>query len=382
MCRFIVWVLDSVGIGEMPDSYLYNDQGSATLQNIARERGGLYLPNLERLGLGLIEDIFGVGRPGDPQAAYGKMAEQSKGKDTTTGHWEIAGLHLEMPFPTYPNGFPEEVISRFEKEAGVKVLGNYPASGTVIIEELGDEHMRTQRPIVYTSADSVFQIAAHIDVIPLERLYELCEIARGILVGEHGVARVIARPFAGEPGSFYRTKDRRDYSLPPTGETILDVLVASGVPVTAIGKIFDIFTGRGISTSLSAKSNNETMSQLLFALDTVEEGLIFANSVDFDMVYGHRNDVEGYAKALEETDRYIPDVLRKLRIDDILVITADHGCDPTTQSTDHSREYVPLLVYGIKPRNLGIRETFADVAQSIAEYFGVSYPRGKSFLGE
>lgn len=382
MGRFIVWVLDSVGIGEMPDSYLYNDQGSATLQNIARERGGLYLPNLERLGLGLIEDIFGVGRPGDPQAAYGKMAEQSKGKDTTTGHWEIAGLHLEMPFPTYPNGFPEEVISRFEKEAGVKVLGNYPASGTVIIEELGDEHMRTQRPIVYTSADSVFQIAAHIDVIPLERLYELCEIARGILVGEHGVARVIARPFAGEPGSFYRTKDRRDYSLPPTGETILDVLVASGVPVTAIGKIFDIFTGRGISTSLSAKSNNETMSQLLFALDTVEEGLIFANSVDFDMVYGHRNDVEGYAKALEETDRYIPDVLRKLRIDDILVITADHGCDPTTQSTDHSREYVPLLVYGIKPRNLGIRETFADVAQSIAEYFGVSYPRGKSFLGE
>jgi phosphopentomutase len=323
-----------------------------------------------------------VGRPGDPQAAYGKMAEQSKGKDTTTGHWEIAGLHLEMPFPTYPNGFPEEVISRFEKEAGVKVLGNYPASGTVIIEELGDEHMRTQRPIVYTSADSVFQIAAHIDVIPLERLYELCEIARGILVGEHGVARVIARPFAGEPGSFYRTKDRRDYSLPPTGETILDVLVASGVPVTAIGKISDIFTGRGISTSLSAKSNNETMSQLLFALDTVEEGLIFANSVDFDMVYGHRNDVEGYAKALEETDRYIPDVLRKLRIDDILVITADHGCDPTTQSTDHSREYVPLLVYGIKPRNLGIRETFADVAQSIAEYFGVSYPRGKSFLGE
>ncbi|HOA91555.1 MAG: phosphopentomutase [Bacillota bacterium] len=382
MGRFIVWVLDSVGIGEMPDSYLYNDQGSATLQNIARERGGLYLPNLERLGLGLIEDIFGVGRPGDPQAAYGKMAEQSKGKDTTTGHWEIAGLHLEMPFPTYPNGFPEEVISRFEKEAGVKVLGNYPASGTVIIEELGDEHMRTQRPIVYTSADSVFQIAAHIDVIPLERLYELCEIARGILVGEHGVARVIARPFAGEPGSFYRTKDRRDYSLPPTGETILDVLVASGVPVTAIGKISDIFTGRGISTSLSAKSNNETMSQLLFALDTVEEGLIFANSVDFDMVYGHRNDVEGYAKALEETDRYIPDVLRKLRIDDILVITADHGCDPTTQSTDHSREYVPLLVYGIKPRNLGIRETFADVAQSIAEYFGVSYPRGKSFLGE
>jgi len=382
MGRFIVWVLDSVGIGEMPDSYLYNDQGSATLQNIARERGGLYLPNLERLGLGLIEDIFGVGRPGDPQAAYGKMAEQSKGKDTTTGHWEIAGLHLEMPFPTYPNGFPEEVISRFEKEAGVNVLGNYPASGTVIIEELGDEHMRTQRPIVYTSADSVFQIAAHIDVIPLERLYELCEIARGILVGEHGVARVIARPFAGEPGSFYRTKDRRDYSLPPTGETILDVLVASGVPVTAIGKISDIFTGRGISTSLSAKSNNETMSQLLFALDTVEEGLIFANSVDFDMVYGHRNDVEGYAKALEETDRYIPDVLRKLRIDDILVITADHGCDPTTQSTDHSREYVPLLVYGIKPRNLGIRETFADVAQSIAEYFGVSYPRGKSFLGE
>ncbi|HOJ45742.1 MAG TPA: phosphopentomutase [Bacillota bacterium] len=382
MGRFIVWVLDSVGIGEMPDSYLYNDQGSATLQNIARERGGLYLPNLERLGLGLIEDIFGVGRPGDPQAAYGKMAEQSKGKDTTTGHWEIAGLHLEMPFPTYPNGFPEEVISRFEKEAGVKVLGNYPASGTVIIEELGDEHMRTQRPIVYTSADSVFQIAAHIDVIPLERLYELCEIARGILVGEHGVARVIARPFAGEPGSFYRTKDRRDYSLPPTGETILDVLVASGVPVTAIGKISDIFTGRGISTSLSAKSNNETMSQLLFALDTVEEGLIFANSVDFDMVYGHRNDVEGYAQALEETDRYIPDVLRKLRIDDILVITADHGCDPTTQSTDHSREYVPLLVYGIKPRNLGIRETFADVAQSIAEYFGVSYPRGKSFLGE
>ncbi|MDD2430314.1 MAG: phosphopentomutase [Firmicutes bacterium] len=380
MSRFIVWVLDSVGIGEMPDSYLYNDQGSATLQNIATERGGLYLPNLAKLGLGLIEDILGVDKPNDPTAAYGKMAEFSKGKDTTTGHWELAGLHLDKPFPTYPNGFSKEVIAEFEKQAGLKVLGNYPASGTVIIEELGEEHLKTGRPIVYTSADSVFQIAAHVDVIPLQQLYELCEIARSILVGEHGVARVIARPFAGELGSFYRTKDRRDYSLAPVEETVLDKLVEKGIPVIGIGKISDIFAGRGITKSLAAKSNNETISQLLYALDTEKEGLIFANSVDFDMIYGHRNDVEGYANALEATDRYIPDILKRLEHGDILVITADHGCDPTTPSTDHSREYVPLLVYGIEPASLGVRESFADVAKSIADYFRISYPRGNSFI--
>lgn len=381
MKRFIIWVLDSVGIGELPDAHLYGDQGSATLQNIAKERGGLYLPNLARLGLGLIDDISGVDRVSAPLAAYGKMNEVSKGKDTTTGHWELAGLHLTEAFPTYPNGFPLEIIEEFERLSGYKVLGNYPASGTVIIEKLGEEHLKTKRPIVYTSADSVFQIAAHVDVIPLEELYRICKIARSILVGKHGVARVIARPFAGELGSFYRTKDRHDYSLPPVGETVLDVLTNAGVPVYSIGKIYDIFSGKGITKALPAKSNNETMSQLLYALDTVESGLIFANSVDFDMVYGHRNDVEGYARALEETDRYIPDVLKKLNGDDILVITADHGCDPTTPSTDHSREYVPLIVYGVKPRSLGIRETFSDVAASVADYFGLDYPRGTSFLG-
>ncbi len=380
MKRFIIWVLDSVGIGELPDAHLYSDQGSATLQNIAKERGGLYLPNLERLGLGLIENISGVDRVANPEAAYGKMKEVSKGKDTITGHWEIAGLELKEPFPTYPHGFPKDIIDRFEKLSGYKVLGNYPASGTVIIEELGEKHLKTKRPIVYTSADSVFQIAAHVDVIPLEKLYWLCEIARSILIGEHGVARVIARPFAGTLGNFYRTKDRHDYSLPPSGRTVLDRFFEEGISVTAIGKIADIFAGRGISQVLKAKNNNETIAQLIFALEQVKGGLIFANSVDFDMVYGHRNDVEGYARALEETDRFLPEIIKRLNKDDVLVITADHGCDPTTPSTDHSREYVPLLVHGIKPRPLGIRETFADVAASAAEFFDLTYERGTSFL--
>lgn len=380
MKRFIIWVLDSVGIGELPDAHLYGDQGSATLQNIATERGGLYLPNMANLGLGLITDITGVSKVDNPQAAYGKMAEVSVGKDTTTGHWEIAGLHLKKPFPTYPKGFPPEVINKFEELSGLKVLGNYPASGTVIIEDLGPEHIKTGYPIVYTSADSVFQIAAHVDVISLEELYRLCEIARGILVGEHGVARVIARPFAGNPGSFFRTKDRHDYSLPPVDKTVLDLLKEKGIPVIGIGKIGDIFAQKGITEQLPAKNNNETMAQLLYALDNVDHGLIFANSVDFDMVYGHRNDVEGYARALEVTDRFLPNVIGRLRPKDVLVITADHGCDPTTPSTDHSREYVPLLAVGVKPKNLGIRETFADVAASAAEFFDLSYPRGTSFL--
>lgn len=380
MKRFIIWVLDSVGIGELPDAHRYGDQGSATLQNIAKERGGLYLPNLARLGLGLIENISGVERVVNPEAAYGKMEAVSQGKDTTTGHWEIAGLELKEPFPTYPNGFPQEIIAKFEQLSGYKVLGNYPASGTVIIEELGEEHLKTIKPIIYTSADSVFQIAAHVEVIPLEKLYELCEIARSILVGEHGVARVIARPFAGTPGNFYRTKDRHDYSLPPLGRTVLDQLFEEGISVTAIGKIADIFASRGISQVLKAKNNNETIAQLSYALEQAKGGLIFANSVDFDMVYGHRNDVEGYARALEETDRFLPEVIKRLKKDDVLVITADHGCDPTTPSTDHSREYVPLLVYGIKPRSLGIRETFADVAASAAEFFDLTYERGTSFL--
>ncbi len=380
MKRFIIWVLDSVGIGELPDAHKYGDQGSATLQNIAKERGGLYLPNLAHLGLGLIENISGVEHAVNPEAAYGKMKAVSQGKDTTTGHWEIAGLELKEPFPTYPNGFPKEIIAKFEQLSGYKVLGNYPASGTVIIEELGEEHLKTKRPIIYTSADSVFQIAAHVEVIPLDKLYQFCEIARSILVGEHGVARVIARPFAGTPGNFYRTKDRHDYSLPPLGRTVLDQLFDEGISVTAIGKIVDIFAGRGISQVLKAKNNNETIAQLIYAIEEVKDGLIFANSVDFDMVYGHRNDVEGYARALEETDRFLPEIIKRLTKDDVLVITADHGCDPTTPSTDHSREYVPLLVYGIKPRPLGIRETFADVAASAAEFFDLTYERGTSFL--
>ncbi len=382
--RVVLVVLDSVGIGALPDAACYSDEGCNTLCNTARAVNGLKMPNLQRWGLGNIVELAGVPPAADPQAAYGKMAEKSPGKDTTTGHWELAGLILDRPFPTYPEGFPPEIITRFEKAIGRPVLANRPASGTVIIEELGAEHIRTGSPIVYTSADSVFQIAAHEEVVPVDVLYEYCRIAREILQGEHGVGRVIARPFVGKPGSFKRTERRRDYALAPTGPTILDALQKAGLVTIGVGKIHDIFAGVGVTRSIKAKNNMQAVQGILEALEMDEEGLVFANLIDFDMLYGHRNDPKGYAEALETFDTQVPRLVQALREDDLLMITGDHGCDPTTPSTDHSREYVPLLVYSRKtnPVNLGVRETFADCAATIGENFCIEWPVGTSFLGD
>ncbi|NLB89212.1 MAG: phosphopentomutase [Syntrophomonadaceae bacterium] len=371
--RVILIVLDSIGIGEMPDSHLFGDQGSNTLKNTALAVGGLNAPNLQRLGLGNIEDIKGVPPTSNAIGNYGKMAEKSKGKDTTTGHWEFMGLILNNAFPTYPNGFPTDLISEYEKIIGRKVIGNKVASGTEIIKELGEEHIKTGCPIVYTSADSVFQIAAHEEVIPLPELYDMCEKARYLLTGEHAVGRVIARPFIGEKGNFLRTANRHDYSLIPD-KNILNFIVESGQEVIGIGKIKDIYAGSGISQSFSTKNNADGIDKILEVQKQDINGLIFANLVDFDMLYGHRNDPFGYAAAIEEFDSRLPEIMANLKEDDLLIITADHGCDPTTPSTDHSREYVPLLVYGPKLKSnvdLGIRETFADVGQTVAEYLGV-----------
>lgn len=383
--RVILIVLDSVGIGALPDAGAYGDAGSNTLVNIARVVGGLKLPHLERLGLGNIAGIKGVPPQDSPAGAYGKMAERSAGKDTTTGHWELSGVILEKPFPVYPQGFPTEIIKSFEESIGRKTLGNKAASGTAIIEELGEEHMKTGYPIVYTSADSVFQIAAHEEIIPLEELYGMCRLARKLLTGEHAVGRVIARPFVGSPGSFQRTANRHDFSLKPPGDTILDLLDSSGCRVQAVGKIEDIFAGQGITEAVHTSGNQDGMEKTLELMRRPGGGFVFANLVDFDMLYGHRNNPQGYAGALEEFDRRLPDFLAALRDDDMLIITADHGCDPTTSSTDHSREYVPLLVYGRLLRsgvNLGIRETFSDIAATLAEIFGVKIGAGKSFLQE
>ena len=386
MKRLTIIVLDSVGVGELPDAHLYGDEGSNTLANTAKAVGGLKLPNLQKLGLDNIVEVEGVPSTAEPQAAWGKMAEISKGKDTTTGHWEIAGLTLDAPFPTYPNGFPEEIVAEFERRIGRKTLGNYPASGTAIIEELGKEHMETGFPIVYTSADSVFQIAAHEEIVPLEQLYQWCQIARDLLQGPHAVGRVIARPFVGQPGSFQRTANRHDYSISPFKPTVLDALTASGIPVVGVGKISDIFAGQGITESLPSKSNQQGVEQTVKLLTTRQEScLIFTNLVDFDMLWGHRNDPESYARGLEEFDAMLPEVLGALGPDDLLFILADHGCDPTTESTDHSREYVPLLVVGeqVKPVHLGTRASFADVAKSAADFFGIEYETvGVSFLPE
>lgn len=381
--RIVLIVLDSVGIGELPDAAAYGDEGSNTLVNTARHVNGLKIPNLAKLGLGNITDIMGVPKVNNPLAAYGKMAEVSEGKDTTTGHWEMSGIILDYPFPTYPHGFPKQIIDEFEAQISTKIIGNVVASGTEIIKELGAEHVRTGFPIIYTSADSVFQIAAHEDVIPLERLYEICKIARELLAGEHNVGRVIARPFTGKEGNFTRTANRRDFSVVPTHETILDILKRNEYEVMAIGKIEDIFAGRGITYAVHTKSNIDSIERTINSLEFVEGGLIFSNLVDYDMLYGHRNDPHGYAAALEEFDQELPDIMSNLSDEDILIITADHGNDPTTPSTDHSREYVPLLVYGenIQNVNLGIRKTFADIAATIADYFEVEQPRhGESFL--
>ncbi|MDP3026014.1 MAG: phosphopentomutase [candidate division Zixibacteria bacterium] len=374
MKRVVLIVLDSCGVGELPDAFKYGDQGSNTLSNTAKAVDGLHLPNLQRLGLGNIASISGVEPQDKPLASYGKMAEVSPGKDSTTGHWEMAGVILKKPFPVYPNGFPDELIKRFEKAIGIEVLGNKPASGTEIIKELGEEHLRTSKPIVYTSADSVFQIAAHEEKIPVPRLYEICQIARELLTGENAVARVIARPFVGKPGSFKRTDGRKDFSLPPPEKTILEILQSKGIKIIGIGKINDLFAGRGISRSIHTRDNQDAMDKLIQTIKEEKEGLIFINLVDFDMVWGHRNDIQGFAKGLEDFDRRLEEVLDLLQTYDVLIITADHGCDPTTPSTDHSREYVPLLIFGKKLKkrvDLGTRISFSDISATLADIFGV-----------
>lgn len=382
--RVILIVLDGLGVGELPDAARYGDSGSNTLAHVAKAVGGLTVPNLEALGLGHIGEFAGVRRMGEPDGCFGKMAELSKGKDTTSGHWEMAGIVLDRPFPTYPNGFPPEVIEAFQQAIGRKVLGNTVASGTEIIKELGEEHLRTGFPIVYTSADSVFQIAAHERVIPIEDLYRMCREARKLLQPPHQVARVIARPFMGEPGSFQRTEERRDFSLEPPGRTLLDLLKESGQPVIGIGKIDDLFKGRGLTRSIHTGNNEAGMDETVRVLSLVPRGLIFVNLVDFDMLYGHRNDSAGYAGALESFDARLPELLRGLRQGDLLCVTADHGNDPTTAGTDHTREYVPLLAYGphlARGVNLGVRRTFADLGQTVADALGVKrLPWGESFL--
>ena len=366
----------------MPDATAYGDAGSDTIGNIARVRG-LHVPNLCSLGLGNLKPIPQLPRAVAPEGDYGRCALASPGKDTTTGHWEMVGIHLAQPFPLYPHGFPPEVMREFEDRIGRSALGNKAASGTEIIAELGEEHMNTGSPIVYTSADSVFQIAAHEDTIPLWELYRICEIAREILHGPHEVGRVIARPFEGEPGHFRRTVNRHDYAVPPPRGMLLDQLEARKIEVFAIGKIFDIFLGRGITDHVKTKSNADGMAKTLDAMKDMDRGLIFVNLVDFDQQYGHRNDVEGYARALEEFDGWLPEFRAALRPDDLAILTADHGCDPTTPSTDHSREYTPLLVFGPRARqgvDLGLRATLSDIGRTAAENFGTSIEKGKSFL--
>jgi phosphopentomutase len=376
-------VLDSVGCGELPDASVYGDQGSNTLGNIAREIS-LRIPNLRSLGLGHIVDL-GEGGSADHTAAYGRMAESSAGKDSVTGHWEMMGIVLSEPFATFPDGFPVDTIETFEERIGRRTLGNVVASGTEIIDRLGAEHVRTGWPIVYTSADSVFQIAAHEDVIPVKDLYRMCEIAFD-LVAPMNVGRVIARPFIGKAGAFRRTANRHDYALTPPRDTLLDLLTRQGIPVVSIGKVRDLFAGRGIVQAIPTKSDSEGVDQLLNAIRSNGSGLVFINLVDFDTLYGHRNDVEGYANNLERFDERLGELLQALRESDLLIITADHGNDPTTPSTDHSREHVPILLTGARVRagvNLGTRTTFADLGQTLAANFGVGpLTFGQSFLEE
>lgn len=381
--RIILFIIDSVGIGALPDASKFGDTGANTLENIARKEGGINLPNLRSLGLGNIDGITEIKGLDNPIGSYGKSEEVSQGKDTTTGHWEIAGLHLTQPFKTYPNGFPEEVMLEFKSRINSKILGNKTASGTQIIEELGEEHIRTGYPIIYTSADSVFQIAAHEDVIPLPRLYEMCRIARDIMMGEHAVARIIARPFTGTLGSFTRTSNRRDFSLNPPDETILDIAKKEGLDVIAIGKIEDIFNGQGITESIHTEDNMDGIDQTIKYLQKNNKGIIFTNLVDFDSKYGHRRDSKGYKNALEEMDRRIPEILNHLKHDDVLIITADHGNDPTFKGTDHTREHIPILIYGTSIKdnvNIGTRKTFADIAATISDILNISDTgKGTSF---
>lgn len=380
--RLFLIVLDSFGIGEEPDAHLWHDEGSNTLGAI-RESKYFNCPNLEKLGLFNIDGVEGGVKA--PLAAYARMQEASMGKDTTIGHWEIAGIISPQPLPTYPNGFPKEVIEKFEALTGRKTLCNMPYSGTEVIKDYGEESMKTGKLIIYTSADSVFQIAAHEDVVPIEELYKICEIARELLQGEHGVGRVIARPFEGEY-PFKRTPRRHDYSLIPPKNTMLDLLSKAGFATISVGKIYDIFAGKSVSQSNRTTSNADGMQKTMQMLDNDFEGLCFTNLVDFDMVYGHRNDIDGYAKAMTEFDTWLGEFLPKLGENDLLLITADHGCDPKTPSTDHSREYVPMLLYGknVKPVNLSTRKTFSDISATVLEYFGVDQEdtQGTSFLKE
>ncbi|MHC4941577.1 MAG: phosphopentomutase [Planctomycetota bacterium] len=371
--RVILVVLDSVGVGALPDAADYGDAGANTLLHVAEARGKLGLPNLERMGLGNILTVPGVDQVKTPSASFGKMQEASKGKDTVAGHWEIAGVILDQAFSLYPDGFPDEIIHAFLARTGFEgLLGNKSASGTVIIEELGEAHMRTGHPIVYTSADSVFQIAAHEEVIPVDRLYEICIEARTIC-DPYQIGRVIARPFTGEPGRFTRTVRRKDFSMKPPRKTMLDLLEAKGLPVTGVGKIENIFAGQGVTKSVKTSDNAHGMECLLAELAETTRGLIFANLIDFDMLYGHRNDAEGYAKTLEAFDEKLPALLDRLEEDDALILTADHGCDPTWPGTDHTREHTPLLVFSkrIAPHDLGVRKTFADIAATILSWFGI-----------
>jgi phosphopentomutase len=382
--RRIIWiVLDSVGIGAMPDWQAYGDPiPGDTLGHCAALRP-LKLPNLISLGLANIRPFAHLEPAARPLGSYGRAALASPGKDTTTGHWEMAGVILDKPFPLYPHGFPPEFMAEYERRIGRGTLGNKPASGTQIIEELGRKHMATGRPIVYTSADSVFQIAAHEEVIPIEQQYRLCEIAREMLCGEHEVGRVIARPFIGAPGHFTRTSNRHDYAIPPPRGMLLDRLAEAGTPVWGVGKISDIFLGRGIARSAKTKSNADGMAKTLEAVSGLDRCLIWVNLVDFDMLYGHRNDSEGYSRALEETDAWLPRLIETLGEEDLVILTADHGCDPTSPSTDHSREFVPVLCYGKRARsgvNLGTRATMADMGATIAENFGAALGPGQSFL--
>ncbi len=384
--RVFLIILDACGVGELPDAADYGDVGSNTLGNTARVVGGLDCPHLESLGLGKVTKIAGLSTAQPARGAYGKMAERSAGKDSTSGHWELAGLITERPFPTYPDGFPDDIIAEFTQRTGYKIIGNKPASGTEIIAELGEEHLASGALIVYTSADSVFQIAAHIDNVPLEEQYRICQIAREILCGVHAVGRVIARPFTGQSGSFTRTADRRDFSLKPTGTTILDTLMAAKIPTIGVGKIGDLFAGVGLSEKIHTKSNDDGMRLTSELAGTVGHGLVFVNLVEFDMLWGHRNDPQDFAAALESFDRQLGEFLPLMRATDLLLISADHGCDPTTPSTDHSREYVPILCYspGLPGDvNLGVRSTFADTAATIAEVFSVRWTgAGESFYSQ
>jgi phosphopentomutase len=384
MRRAAIIVLDGLGIGTAHDTHAYGDTGSNTLGNVARVVGGLKLPQLERLGLGRCATVDGLAKIPDPQAAYGICEPASPGKDSTTGHWEICGVILEHPFPTYPQGFPPELIQEFERITGRGVLGNVPSSGTAILDRYGEEHCRTGHWIVYTSADSVFQVAAHESTISVAELYQACERARNLLRGDHAVSRVIARPFVGEPGAWVRTPHRRDFSLTPPAPTLLDRLAEAGVARAGVGKVDDLFAGRSIS-SVHAATNREAYDFIQDALETLSSGLLLANVIEFDQTWGHRNDVPGFHRGLQELDARVPRLLRKVRDQDLIIFTADHGNDPTTASTDHSREVVPLLVLGprVRPVDLGRRSSFADIGQTVAEFFQVpALASGTSFLSE